>query len=56
MNIDGTTLTLLVFTPPFNAGPQKPQTLTVQKLSMENFDPNRYFSALTFQEGEFFHH
>ena len=46
--------------PPFSAGPQKPQTLTASKIKYEknftkNLDSwlkNRYFSALIFQECE----
>jgi hypothetical protein len=37
MNIDGTTLILFFSSPPFSAGPQKPQTLTPSKIKYENF-------------------
>ena len=36
-NIDGTTLILFFSSPPFNAGPQKPQTLTALKIKYDNF-------------------
>ena len=58
MNIDGKTLILFFSSPPFNAGPQKPPALTASKIKYENLDSlskNRYFSALVFQEDEFFH-
>ena len=37
MNIDGKTLILFFSSPPFSAGPQKPQTLTPSKIEYENF-------------------
>jgi hypothetical protein len=36
MNIDGKTLILFFSSPPFSAGPQKPQTLTPSKIKYEN--------------------
>ena len=35
MNIDATTLILFFSSPPINAGPQKPQTLTASKIKYE---------------------
>ena len=37
--IDGTTLILFFSSPPFSAGPQKPQTLTPSKIKYENVLP-----------------
>ena len=39
MNIDGMTLILFFSSPPFSAGPQKPQTLTASKIKYEKFGP-----------------
>jgi hypothetical protein len=39
MNIDGMTLILFFLSPPFSAGPQKPQTMTASKPKYENFEP-----------------
>ena len=39
VNIDGTTLILFFSSPPFNAGPQKPRTLTAPIIKYDNFWP-----------------
>ena len=64
MSIDGTTLILSFLSPSFSAGPQKPRTSTASKIKCEKFLTknldsslkNKYFSALIFQEREFFDH
>ena len=61
MDIDGTTLFLLFWSPTFCAGPQKPQTLTASKIEYEKFLTKnlnfllkyRYFGVPIIQECEF---
>ena len=44
--------------PPFVAGPQKPQKLSTSKIKYEHFGQKfyGYFGALIFQEIDFFEH